>query len=107
LLIDCDALPLHEQSRAEQSRAEQSRAEQSDDNTPHNQSSIGQKMNEEDNSVDLIAKAAAQNGVATAVLQKLLALESTFANFTSYGAKADFSRRVADILDEAAGQSSL
>jgi hypothetical protein len=64
-------------------------------------------MNEEDNSVDLIAKAAAQNGVATVVLQRLLALESNFANFTSYGAKADFSRKVAEILDEATGQSSL
>jgi hypothetical protein len=62
-------------------------------------------MQEENRPVDLIAKAAERNGVAPALLEKLLALEATFASFTVYGAKADFSRQVAHILDEAAGQS--
>jgi len=62
-------------------------------------------MHEENRPVDLIAKAAERNGVAPALLEKLLALEATFASFTVYGAKADFSRRVASILDDAAAQS--
>ena len=62
-------------------------------------------MNEENGTAHLIAKAAEKNGVAVTLLEKLLALESTFTSFTVYGAKADFSRRVAKILDEAAGQS--
>lgn len=61
-------------------------------------------MIEADNPVELIAKAARQNGVAPELLEKLLALESTFTSFTVYGAKADFARQVARILEEAAGQ---
>lgn len=64
-------------------------------------------MNEEDNPVELITKAAEQYGVAPALLEQLLALERNFTNFTLYGARADFARQVARILEEAAGQGDL
>ncbi|MDB0573529.1 hypothetical protein LBW59_22530 [Ralstonia solanacearum] len=64
-------------------------------------------MDEENNSVELVAKAARQQGVAPEVLEKLLALESSFPSMAVYGAKVDFSRQVARILDEAAGQGDL
>lgn len=61
-------------------------------------------MNQENELSDLVAKAALRNGVQPDVLEALLALESTFANFSVFGSKAEFSRQVARIVDKAAGQ---
>jgi hypothetical protein len=54
----------------------------------------------------LIADAANKNGIAPELLEQLLNLEAEFTNFTLYGAKTDFSRRVAKILDEAAAKGA-
>lgn len=62
-------------------------------------------MNEEIDLSALIAKSATHNGVQPDVLEALLALESTFANFSGSGSKAEFSRQIARIVDQAAGQT--
>lgn len=64
-------------------------------------------MNKEDDTADLISKAAKQHGVSPELLRKLLALESKFTNFEVWGAKTDFARQVAKILEEAMGQEDL
>jgi len=51
---------------------------------------------------ELIARCASQNGVSADVLHALLALEVEFPDFTAWGSKSEFSRRVARLLDQAA-----
>jgi hypothetical protein len=65
-------------------------------------------MNVDDNSSRLIAKVAHECGLPPSVLESLLALESSYANFAAPGARADFARQVARIVeDEAATQGAL
>jgi hypothetical protein len=54
---------------------------------------------------ELINGSAERFGVPVDVLTALLALEEEFENFHLFGAKAEFSRQVAKILDEASGHS--
>ena len=51
---------------------------------------------------ELLARCAEQNGVAPDVVVALMNLKEEFADFTVWGAKAEFARRVARILDAAA-----
>ena len=53
--------------------------------------------------VELINSSAVRFGIKVDVLTALLALEDEFENFHVFGAKAEFSRQVAKILDEASG----
>lgn len=58
-------------------------------------------MAEEIDSGSLVRAAAQGAGVPPELVDRLLALESAFPDFTIYGSKTDFARRVAAILDEA------
>jgi len=49
----------------------------------------------------LMARAAARNQISLGVLRELMALEREFPDFTQFGSKAAFARRVAQILDKA------
>lgn len=55
----------------------------------------------EEQKEELIAIAAADSHVPVDVIRRLLALEAEFDDFTVYGTKAQFSRAVARILDDA------
>ncbi|MRX08132.1 hypothetical protein GJ697_09835 [Pseudoduganella sp. FT25W] len=63
-------------------------------------------MTERHDDVELIETAARRFGVPTEVLSALLALEESFQNFTVFGTKAEFTRRVYTILDDASSASS-
>lgn len=63
-------------------------------------------MDQEDGEEDLMVRAAAHNQVPVEVLRELMGLESEFPDFTRFGSKAEFTRRVAAVLDAAAAQSS-
>jgi hypothetical protein len=56
--------------------------------------------------VELMSLAAADVGVPVEILTSLLALEDSFQNFSVFGAKADFSRQIAAILDDGANKAS-
>lgn len=56
---------------------------------------------------ELLAFAAADSQVPVTVLRQLLELEADYSDLTIYGAKAQFSRAVAQILDEAASLAAL
>ena len=49
----------------------------------------------------LLAEVAVRADVPVDVISRLLGLESDFPDFTIYGSKTEFARRVARILDEA------
>jgi len=57
--------------------------------------------NEGEATARLIAECADRAGVQVEVLHELLALEPDFPDFTKYGAKTEFQRRIAAILDRA------
>ena len=59
-------------------------------------------MTNERDATDLLDQAAAQEGVSVAVLRGLLDLEPAFPDLNVYGAKTEFGRRVAEILNQAA-----
>lgn len=52
----------------------------------------------------LLDQAASRNSVEAVMLRQLLALDEAFPDFTIYGTKTEFARRVAAILDAAATQ---
>lgn len=56
----------------------------------------------ESDAEDLLAIAASHNQVPVELLRQLLALEQEFPDFTQFGSKAGFTRRVAQLLDHAA-----
>ena len=49
---------------------------------------------------ELIRRVAARHAVAPELLTELLALASRFENFNIYGAKAEFTRAVEQVLDK-------
>lgn len=55
--------------------------------------------------VELIERAATRYGVPAEALSALLALEETFQNFSVFGAKADFSRQITKLLDDASSKA--
>lgn len=55
---------------------------------------------------ELIAEAAAEYDVPFELLEELLGVAEDFPGFAAYGAKTDFSRRIAQILDRAAQQQA-
>lgn len=55
---------------------------------------------------ELIDRSATHHGVPIDTLTALLALEKEFENFSVFGIKAEFSRRVARILDETSARPS-
>jgi membrane-bound lytic murein transglycosylase B len=55
----------------------------------------------------LLEIAAAEHGVPLEVLVALLALETEFGNLTAPGAKGDFAREIAEILDAGAERTAL
>lgn len=55
---------------------------------------------------ELIRTAAARVGVPPEVLTLLLALEDSFQNFSVFGAKAEFTRQITAILDDASNKAS-
>jgi hypothetical protein len=61
-------------------------------------------LDDEADATELIVRSATRNGAAPDVVQALIALEATFFDFTVFGSKANFARRVAQILDEAANR---
>lgn len=61
-------------------------------------------MSEDEQKASLLARAAEAAGVTPALLEALLALDDDFPDFTVYGAKTNFSRKVAEILDAAAAE---
>jgi hypothetical protein len=58
-------------------------------------------MTDDQFEIELINQSAARHNVPADALEKLLALEASFENFSVFGSKADFTRQVARILDEA------
>ena len=60
-----------------------------------------------DTSNDLPAKAATHYQLDVELLKALLELEKDFPDFTQFGSKASFSRRVASLLDAAAKKSDV
>jgi membrane-bound lytic murein transglycosylase B len=56
---------------------------------------------------ELLKLAAERQGVPLDVLMALLDLETEFGNLTVPGAKAEFSRQVARILDEGSGRAAV
>lgn len=63
-------------------------------------------MAEESRDRELIAEAAAKYDVSFQLLEELLSVAEGFTGFGVYGAKADFSRQIAQILDRAAEQQA-
>lgn len=63
-------------------------------------------MTGENKDSKLIAEAAAEFLVDPEVLAELLGLAEKFTTFATYGAKAEFSRHVSQILDQAALRQS-
>lgn len=63
-------------------------------------------MTGENKDRELIAEASAEFGVDPDVLEELLGLAEKFTTFSTYGAKAEFSRHVGHILDQAALRQS-
>lgn len=61
-------------------------------------------MTDEQAENELVNLSAARFGVPLDVLESLLSLERNFDNFSVFGAKTEFSRQVARILDEASNQ---
>lgn len=61
-------------------------------------------MTDEQDKKELIDNSATRYAVPPGVLTSLLSLERDFENFSSIGAKAEFSRQVARILDEASAK---
>ncbi|MGY2325976.1 hypothetical protein ACW9I4_01030 [Pseudomonas sp. SDT2931_S440] len=55
---------------------------------------------------ELIVEAADEYGVPFQLIEDLLAVAEGFSGFAAYGAKADFSRRIAQILDQAAQEQT-
>lgn len=55
---------------------------------------------------ELIAEAAAEYDVPFELLEELLGVAENFTDFAAYGAKADFSRRISQILDRAAQEQA-
>ncbi len=64
----------------------------------------GGAMAGENRDRELIAKAAAEYDVPFELLEELLGVAENFTGHAAYGAKTDFSRRIAQILDWAAQQ---
>lgn len=58
-------------------------------------------MEDETDPEALLAAVADRADVPVKVISSLLGLESDFPDFTIYGSKTEFARRVAGILDEA------
>ena len=56
--------------------------------------------------VEIIERAAQRFGVPVEILSALLALEDSFQNFSVFGAKADFSRRITTLLDDASSKAA-
>jgi membrane-bound lytic murein transglycosylase B len=56
---------------------------------------------------ELLKLAAEQHGVSPEILLALLELEGEFGNLTAPGAKGDFSREVARILDAASAGATV
>ncbi len=63
-------------------------------------------MTGENTDSKLIAEAAAEFSVDPEVLAELLGLAEKFTTFATYGAKAEFSRNIGQILDQAAQRQS-
>lgn len=66
----------------------------------------GGAMAGENRDRELIAEAAAEYDVPLELLEELLGVAESFTGFAAYGAKTDFSRRIAHILDKAAQQQA-
>jgi hypothetical protein len=56
----------------------------------------------DDDAADLLVQVADRERLPVKVLEQLMALEPEFPDFNLYGAKTEFGRRVAAILDAAA-----
>lgn len=56
--------------------------------------------------IEIIERAAQRFGVPAEILLALLALEDSFQNFSVFGAKADFSRRITALLDDASSKAA-
>lgn len=63
-------------------------------------------MTESHDDAELIHFSADRFGVPADVLTALLALEDSFQNFSAFGAKAEFSRRIATILDNGSSKAT-
>lgn len=66
----------------------------------------GGAMARENRERELIAEAAAEFDVPLELLEELLGVAENFTGFSAYGAKTDFSRRIALILDKSAQQQA-
>lgn len=55
---------------------------------------------------ELIVEAAEEYDVPFQLIEDLLAVAESFTGFAAYGAKTDFSRRIAHILDQAAQEQA-
>lgn len=59
-------------------------------------------MASKDTDHDLLEEVASQHGVQPELLTALLVLAEEYSAVSGYGTKADFSKRVAEIVDRAA-----